>query len=62
MKRFGMFMSTFLAAASGCRVLETGYGDDNVVVRTSAMAGLPIDMRRAAEGRRAGWLRDLFDD
>jgi hypothetical protein len=24
--------------------------------------GLLIDMRRRAEGRKAGWLRDLFDD
>jgi len=38
MKRLGLFASIVLAAASGCRVLETGYGDDNVVVRTSADA------------------------
>lgn len=31
-------LSLVLAAAEGCRLLETGYGDDNVIVRTSADA------------------------
>lgn len=36
MKQLGLVMSVFGVLMSGCRVLETGYGDDNVVVRTTA--------------------------
>ena len=35
---------------------------DNLRFANHAIGGLLIDMRRSAEGRRAGWLRDLFDD
>ena len=38
MKRIELIGSLALAICSGCRILETGYGDDNVVVRTSADA------------------------
>jgi hypothetical protein len=31
-------LSAALALVGGCRVLETGYGDDNAVVRASADA------------------------
>ena len=36
--RLSIFAATALTALCGCRILETGYGDDNVVVRTSADA------------------------
>ena len=31
-------MAIAMTASCGCRVLETGYGDDNIVVRSSADA------------------------
>ena len=38
------------------------YEVDNLRFANHSIDGLLIDMRRRAEGRRAGWLRDLFDD
>jgi len=40
MNRFAAYVAfaTSMAAIGGCRVLETGYGDDNAIVRTSADA------------------------
>lgn len=33
-----IFAAMIMAALCGCRLLETGYGDDNAVIRTSADA------------------------
>ena len=35
---------------------------DNLRFANHSIDGLLTDMRRRAEGRRSGWLRDLFDD
>ena len=35
---------------------------DNLHFANHSIDGLLIDMRRRAEGRKAGWLRDLFDE
>ena len=36
MKRLAAFVAIALTAVGGCRLLETGYGGENVIVRTSA--------------------------
>jgi len=35
-KRLAAFVAIALTAVGGCRLLETGYGCENVIVRTSA--------------------------
>ena len=35
MRRYEIFMAVALSLFAGCRLLETGYGDDNVAVRSS---------------------------
>ena len=51
-----------VSAIPGTQLVGEIFEVDNLRFSNHAMAGLLIDMRRAAEGRRAGWLRDLFDD
>ena len=51
-----------VSAIPGTQLVGEIFEVDNLRFSNHAMAGLLIDMRRIAEGRRAGWLRDLFDD
>ena len=51
-----------VSAIPGTQLVGTIYEVDNLRMANHAIDGLVIDMRRRAEGRRAGWLRDLFDD
>ena len=51
-----------VSAIPGTQLVGEIYEVDNLRFANHAIDGLLIDMRRRAEGRRAGWLRDLFDD
>ena len=51
-----------VSAIPGTQLVGEVYEVDNLRMANHAIDGLLIDMRRRAEGRRAGWLRDLFDD
>lgn len=51
-----------VSAIPGTQLVGTIYEVDNLRMANHSIDGLVIDMRRRAEGRRAGWLRDLFDD
>ena len=51
-----------VSAIPGTQLVGKIYEVDNLRMANHAIDGLLIDMRRRAEGRRAGWLRDLFDD
>ena len=52
MKTFTRYTAVALAFSAGCRLLETGYGDDNVVVRTSADA---VSSATAAAKSTVAW-------
>ena len=51
-----------VSAIPGTQLVGDIFEVDNLRFANHAIDGLLIDMRRRAEGRRAGWLRDLFDD
>lgn len=51
-----------VSAIPGTQLIGDIYEVDNLRFANHAIDGLLIDMRRRAEGRRAGWLRDLMDD
>ena len=51
-----------VSAIPGTQLVGEIFEVDNLRFANHAIGGLLIDMRRSAEGRRAGWLRDLFDD
>lgn len=51
-----------VSAIPGTQLVGKIYEVDNLRMANHAIDGLLIDMRRRAEGRRAGWLRDFFDD
>lgn len=51
-----------VSAIPGTQLVGEIYEVDNLRFANHAMGGLLIDMRRRAENRKAGWLRDLFDD
>jgi hypothetical protein len=51
-----------VSAIPGTQLVGEIYEVDNLRFANHAIEGLLIDMRRRAEGRKAGWLRDLFDD
>ena len=51
-----------VSAIPGTQLVGEIYEVDNLRFANHAIDGLLTDMRRRAEGRRAGWLRDLFDD
>ncbi len=51
-----------VSAIPGTQLVGKVYEVDNLRFANHAIDGLLTDMRRRAEGRRAGWLRDLFDD
>ena len=51
-----------VSAIPGSQLVGDVYEVDNLRMANHAIDGLLVDMRRRAEGRRAGWLRDLFDD
>lgn len=51
-----------VSAIPGTQLIGKIYEVDNLRFANHSIDGLLIDMRRRAEGRRAGWLRDLFDD
>ena len=51
-----------VSAIPGTQLVGEIYEVDNLRFSNHSINGLLIDMRRRAEGRKAGWLRDLFDD
>ncbi len=51
-----------VSAIPGTQLVGAIYEVDNLRFANHSIDGLLIDMRRRAEGRRAGWLRDLFED
>ncbi len=51
-----------VSAIPGTQLVGAIFEVDNLRFANHSIDGLLIDMRRRAEGRRAGWLRDLFDD
>ena len=51
-----------VSAIPGTQLVGEIYEVDNLRFANHSINGLLIDMRRRAEGRKAGWLRDLFDD
>jgi hypothetical protein len=51
-----------VSAIPGTQLVGDIFEVDNLRFANHSIDGLLIDMRRRAEGRRAGWLRDLFDD
>lgn len=51
-----------VSAIPGTQLVGEIFEVDNLRFANHSIDGLLIDMRRRAEGRRAGWLRDLFDD
>lgn len=51
-----------VSAIPGTQLVGEIYEVDNLRFANHSIHGLLIDMRRRAEGRKAGWLRDLFDD
>lgn len=51
-----------VSAIPGTQLVGEIYEVDNLRFANHSIDGLLIDMRRRAEGRRAGWLRDLLDD
>ena len=51
-----------VSAIPGTQLVGKIYEVDNLRFANHLITGLLIDMRRRAEGRKAGWLRDLFDD
>ena len=51
-----------VSAIPGTQLVGETYEVDNLRFANHSIDGLLIDMRRRAEGRRSGWLRDLFDD
>lgn len=51
-----------VSAIPGTQLVGAIYEVDNLRFANHSIDGLLIDMRRRAEGRRAGWLKDLFDD
>ena len=51
-----------VSAIPGTQLVGDVFEVDNLRFANHSIDGLLIDMRRRAEGRRAGWLRDLFDD
>lgn len=51
-----------VSAIPGTQLLGEIFEVDNLRFANHSIGGLLIDMRRRAEGHRAGWLRDLFDD
>ena len=51
-----------VSAIPGTQLVGDVYEVDNLRFANHSIDGLLIDMRRRAEGRRAGWLRDLMDD
>ena len=50
------------APIPGTQLVGEIFEVDNLRFANHSIGGLLIDMRRRAEGHRAGWLRDLFDD
>ena len=51
-----------VSAIPGTQLVGEIFEVDNLRFANHAIDGLLIDMRRRAEGRKAGWLRDIFDD
>ena len=51
-----------VSAIPGTQLVGEIFEVDNLRFANHSIGGLLIDMRRRAEGHRAGWLRDLFDD
>jgi len=51
-----------VSAIPGTQLVGEIYEVDNLRFANHSINGLLIDMRRRAEGRKAGWLRDLFDE
>ena len=51
-----------VSAIPGTSLVGKIYEVDNLRFANHAIGGLLTDMRRRAQGRRAGWLRDLFDE
>ena len=51
-----------VSAIPGTQLVGEIYEVDNLRFANHSIDGLLMDMRRRAEGRRPGWLRDLFDD
>ena len=51
-----------VSAIPGTQLVGDVFEVDNLRFANHSIDGLLIDMRRRAEGRRAGWLRDLFDE
>ncbi len=51
-----------VSAIPGTQLVGEIYEVDNLRFANHSIDGLLIDMRRRAEGRRPGWLRDLLDD
>ncbi len=51
-----------VSAIPGTQLVGETYEVDNLRFANHSIDGLLIDMRRRAEGRRSGWLRDLLDD
>lgn len=51
-----------VSAIPGTQLVGAIYEVDNLRFANHSIDGLLVDMRRRAEGRRAGWLRDFFDD
>ena len=51
-----------VSAVPGTQLVGDIFEVDNLRFANHSIDGLLIDMRRRAEGRRAGWLRDFFDE
>lgn len=51
-----------VSAIPGTQLVGEIYEVDNLRFANHAIDGLLTDMRHRAEGRRAGWLRDLFEN
>lgn len=51
-----------VSAIPGTVLVGKTFEVDNLRFANHSIDGLLIDMKRRAEGRKAGWLRDLFDD
>lgn len=51
-----------VSAIPGTQLVGEIYEVDNLRFANHSIDGLLVDMRRRAEGRRPGWLRDLFEE
>lgn len=51
-----------VSAIPGTQLVGEIYEVDNLRFANHSIDGLLTDMRRRAEGRRSGWLRDLFEE